>query len=312
MKKVLLAFLCIVLAGALGFAIVQSKRENQARTLELEEISKELTSLREQKLELETELAGVRKESDEQLSGMATFSLLVTDLSDKFVKQIAPLLEEAELPAVMALSPEQFPGRRGLIKLEDFEQRLESGWDYCLAWSGGEDFDGWYTGMVSQLETIGLSAPTVLYCAERSYTAELETAASANGITTIVHSGEKNLPLVATEFEELWKPGSIRWIASGARNTLESAVEKHGSMAFVVDQVDFFESEFTVMLELVKRRRAEETLMTGTFAAAIEYRKELIALQEQMQNDAYEAKVSELKEKIEAVDLEIRSLLNKN
>lgn len=133
MKKVLLAFLCIVLAGALGFAIVQSKRENQARTLELEEISKELTSLREQKLELETELAGVRKESDEQLSGMATFSLLVTDLSDKFVKQIAPLLEEAELPAVMALSPEQFPGRRGLIKLEDFEQRLESGWDYCLA-----------------------------------------------------------------------------------------------------------------------------------------------------------------------------------
>ena len=312
MKKVLLAFLCVVLAGALGFVIVQSRREDQARTLELEEISKDLTSLREQKLELEAELAGVRKENDEQIGGMATFSLLVTDLNDEFVNQITPLLEEAELPAVMALRPEQFPGQSGLITLEDFQERLDSGWDYCLAWNGGEDFDGWYTGMISQLEEIGLSAPTVLYCAERSYTAELETAASANGITTIVHSGEKDLPLVATEFGEPWKPGSIRWIASGARNSLESAVEKHGSMAFVVDQVDFYESEFSAMLSLVKNYRTEETLMTGTFTAAMEYRKELIALQRQLQNEAYELKVSDLKEKIQAVDEEIHALLHKN
>ena len=114
MKKVLLGFLCIVLAGALGFAILQSKREDQAQSLALEEISKNLNSLREQKLELEIELAGLKKENDDQMGGMATFSLLITDLNDKFVKQITPALEDAQIPAVMALSTEQFRGRGGL------------------------------------------------------------------------------------------------------------------------------------------------------------------------------------------------------
>ena len=76
--------------------------------------------------------------------------------------------------------------------------------------------------------------------------------------------------------------------------------------------MDFDDEEFTAMLELVEQFRSEETLLTGTFAAAMDYRKELIALQEQMQNEAYEARVSELKEEIEAVDQEIRSLLNNN
>lgn len=312
MKKVLLGFLCIVLAGALGFAILQSKREDRAQSLALEEISKNLNSLREQKLELEIELAGLKKENDDQMGGMATFSLLITDLNDKFVKQITPALEDAQIPAVMALSTEQFPGQRGLIKLTDFQQRLDNGWDYCLAWSGGEDFAGWYTNMTDQLEKIGLAAPAVLYCAERSYTPELETAAVSCGITTIIHSGEKDLPLVDTEFDEPWKVGSMQWIATGARKCLESTVEKHGSLAFAVDQMDFDDEEFTAMLELVEQFRSEETLLTGTFAAAMDYRKELIALQEQMQNEAYEARVSELKEEIEAVDQEIRSLLNNN
>lgn len=310
-KKVLLGLLCVVLVGLLGFGILQSMREDQAKALALEEINERLEPLRSRKLELEAELAGLKRENDEQMGGMATLSLLVTDLSGDFVAQIAPLLETAEVPAVMVLSQEQFPGNEGLITVEEFRQLLENGWDYCTAWDGSIDFSEWYINMAQRLKELGFAMPESLYCAERSYTADLEKAAQVQGITTLVHSGEKNLPIVDTEHGTPWRLGSIRWIASGGRNCLEQAIEKHGSMVFVIDQMDFYESEFKAMLNLVKRYQGEETLMAGTLAEAGTYREEVIAQQEKMQNEAYEARVRELNEEIEAVLAEIQGLLTK-
>lgn len=310
MKKVLLGVLCVILAGLLGFGLLQSKRRDRAQTLMLEEINQKLGDLRSQKIELETKLAGLKKENDDQSSGMATFSLMVTDLSAEFMGQLLPAVEAAELPAVMALSQEQFPGERGLVTLEVFQQRLEAGWDYCVAWNGQEDYDSWYADMAQRLEGIGLAMPDVLYCAEFSYTEDVEAAAVAKGVATIVHSGEKNLPIIDTEFASPWKMGAVRWIASGARNSLEQAVEKHGNMVFTVDSVDFYETEFTAMLNLVKQCQGEETLIAGTFAETRAYRQQVVLQNEQMQDEAYKAQVTELTEEIEAVKADIQSLLN--
>lgn len=310
-KKVLFGLLCVVLAGLLGFGILQSKREDQARAQALSEINEQLEPLRSRKLELEAELAGLKRENEEEMSGMATLSLLVTDLDADLATQIVPALQEADVPAVLVLSQTQFPGDEGCITVEDLQQRLEDGWDYCVAWDGSDSFDEWYPDMSRRLEDIGLAMPKALYCEGKSYSADLAKAAQARGITTIVHNGEQDQPIVSVEFEDLWKMGSVRWIASGGRNLLEQAVEKHGSTVFRVDQIDFYESEFAAMLKLLNQYRDEDALMTGTLAESRAYREKLAAEQEEMRDEAYEAKVRELNEKIQAVEDEIQALMGK-
>lgn len=123
----------MVLAGLLCVGILHSRREEQARAEALNAINKQLGPLRSRKLKLEAELETLEKEPVEQLGGMATLSLLVTDLSGDFAEQIIPDLQDAGVPAVMAVSQTQFPGNAGCITLEEFQERLDAGWDYCLA-----------------------------------------------------------------------------------------------------------------------------------------------------------------------------------
>lgn len=309
LKKVLLGLLCVVLAGLLGFGILHSRREDQAKALALEEINEQLEPLRVRKQELEAELAGLKLENDELMGGMATLSVLVTDLDSGFVAQIAPMLQAAGIPAVVALSQEQFPGNEGLITVAEFRQLLESGWDYCAAWDGSVDFAVWYSGMAQQLEEIGLAMSEVLYCAERSYITDLDEAAQARGFSTIVHSGEKNLPIEDTAYGSLWKPGSIWWNTPGVRDYLEQVIEKHGNTVLMINQVEFYASSFNAMLNLVKYYEKEEALISGTFAQAKAYHEEQTAKQAELQNEAYALSVCELSEKIEAITEEMQTLL---
>ena len=300
-----LGLLCVVLGGLLCFGLLRNRQEDQIKAQELAQVREQLELLRSRKLELEADLRMLKQEAAQQTDGKATLSLLVTDLSSSFMPLIVPDLDNTGIAAVMGLSQAQFPGGAGCITPEEFQKRLDAGWDYCLVWDGAAEFDQWYAGMRERLEDIGLTMPDVLYCAEKSYSETLEKAAHVWGINMIIHSGEENLPLVSTEFDTPWKIGSCWWSASNAENILNQAIAQRSSLAFVVYQADFSASTFTAMLSTVNSQKKADKLLIHTFAEARDYRTEL---SKHPVNAAYQAKVRGLEEEMRAIDQQIRAL----
>lgn len=314
-KKLLLISSCLFLGACLVAGVVFSQRNEQMRAEELEQVNQRLAPLYARKLELEAELKQLEDTTDAQLSGMGTLSLILTDLDSAFLEQAAPALEQAEIPAVLALFSERLPDSEGCVALTEFDRYIEEdGWDYCLAWDGTEeDFSLWYDTMAGQLEVLELDMPKAIYCVGGSYTAELEAAAKEKGIDTIVHSGEGELSLVETQVGEVWRPGALGWLTQATRNRLDQAVVSYGSLAFTVDpgeEGNFQTSQFVSMLETLNGYQEEEKLKVDTLAEARAYREEVERLKAGFQDEVYTARVQELETEIEALKEQILEIQN--
>lgn len=313
-KKLLLISSCLFLAACLVAGIVLSQRNEQAKAEELERINQQLAPLYTRKLELEAELKQLEDTTAAQLSGMGTLSLVLTDVNSAFLEQAAPALEQAEIPAVLALSPERLPDGEGCITLSDFNRYMdEDGWDYCLVWDGTEEFGSWYDTMAQRLEALELDMPKAVYCAGGSYTAAMEAAAKEKGIDTIVHSGEENFSLVETQVGEIWRPGALGWLTQATRNRLDQAVVSYGSIVFAVDpgeENDFQTSQFVAMLETLNAYKDEKKLKVDTLVESWAYREEVERLKAGFQDEVYAAKVQELQTEVETLKEQIRAIQN--
>lgn len=309
-KKILIGLACIVLAGLLAFGIQKSMQEDAARSAALREVNQQMDALRTRRKELETELETQKEKFETELRGMGTFTVLVTDLSVGLMDQVVQALKEADVPGVMALAQDRFPGDEGLIPLSDFLQRLENGWEYCVVYDGSAEFDEWYRNISELLTANGLTMPRALYCAGRYYTEEIEEAAKNHGFETIVYSGEQGQTDVDTESVNPWHVDSVRWIVAGSRSRMEEAANSSGSLAFTVDAANFSESEFNSMLRLVNQYRDEGTLMAATFSNARTYRAGVISELEAARKDPeYNAAIAALQEELDSVDEQIQALI---
>lgn len=309
-KKVLIGLACVVLAGLLVVGIQKSREEDQAHSADLEQVNQQMDTLRTRKLELEKELDALKEEISTKVGGMGTISLLITDLDSVFVERISLSMDAAAVPGVLVLTQDEFPDNEELITLTRFQELLESGWEYCVAWDGIGDFNSWYADMSELLEENNLTMPEALYCSDRSYRTEVEEAAVAQGFTTIIHSGELGLPMINEEAESPWHLGSIRWASSEGRNYVDQAAYKRGSVALIIDQVNFFEDEFTAMLKLLSRYQEAETLLQTTITDAKEYRTNVVSeLEDAQYNSANSAKVKALEEELESVNEQIQVLI---
>ena len=309
-KKVLIGLACVILAGLLAFGIQKSRQEDAARSAALQEINQQMDALRTRKKELEAELETAKEKFEAELRGMGTFTVLVTDLSVGLMDQAAPALKEADVPAVVALAQDRFPGEEGLIPFSDFLQRLEDGWEYCVVYDGSAEFDEWYQNMSGLLSANDLTMPRTLYCAGRYYTEEIEEAAKSHGFETIVYSGDQGQTDVDNESVDPWHVDSVRWIVSGSRSRMEEAANTGGSVAFTVDAANFSGSEFNSMLRLVNQYRDEGTLMAATFSNARTYRAGVISELEAARKDPeYNAAIAALQEELNSVEEQIQALI---
>lgn len=311
-KKILIGLACLILAGLLAFGLQKSRREDAERSAALREINQQMDVLRARKLELEAELKVAKQELEESLKGMGTLTLLITDLSDDFVERITPVLQEVGLPAVMVLTQDCFTGDEGNVTLSWVQERLNDGWDYCVAYDGTENFDEWYNSMMELLESHYLNMPQALYFSEKSYTPELEKLALARNFSTIIHSGENRLPIVSVEVESPWRLGAIQWSLSKAPVTLDQAMAECGSVSFIVDQASFDASSFSSMLKSINQYQMEETLWVVTIEHAKAYRAEIVSQLEAARSDpGYDESVKALEEELESVNEQIQALLGR-
>lgn len=311
-KKILIGLACVVLAGLLAFGILKSRQEDAAHSAALREINQQMDALRTQKKELEAELETAREKFEADLQGMGTITLLVTDLSADLMDQITSAMDEADVPAVIALAQDRFPGNEGQIPYSTFLQKLEDGWDYCVVYDGSAEFTDWY-GMMSELLAANeLSMPKALYCAGRYYSEELEKAAKARGFETIIYSGDQEQSGIDTESMEPWHIDSVHWIVSGSRSRMEAAASSGGSIVFTVDTANFSRAEFNSMLRLVNQYRDEGTLMAATFADARAYRAGVVSQMKEARNDPeYNETIAALEKDLEAVNDQIQALIQK-
>lgn len=312
-KKILIGLACIVLAGVLVVGVQKSMREDRAHSAALQEVNQQMDSLRSRKLELEKELEALKEEISTKVGGMGTLSLLITDLDSVFVERVSLRMDEAGVPGVLVLTEEQFPGNEECITLSRFQELLESGWEYCVAWNGIGEFDSWYEDMSKLLNENGLAMPKALYCEDRSYRVEVEETVQARGFTIIVHSGELGLPIVNEEAETLWRVGSARWASNEGRSYMDQASYKRGSVALIVDQVNFFEEEFDSMLAMLNRYYEAETLRPAVLTEAESYRRQIVLeLEDAQYNSSNSAKVRSMEEELESVNEQIQALIESN
>lgn len=224
MKKILLVLLCIILAGGILMGLMESRQEERETAQKLRELNEQLAPLYSRQRELQAERDAMVESTNARLSGMSTLSFLLTDLSDDFFNTAEPSLRNAGVPVVMVLSMRQFPGEAGQIPLGVFQEKLGSGWDYCVAWDGSDEFDQWYDDMARKLRAKSIAMPESLYCADGSYSVQLAGLAQARGFHTIVHSGEEGQALVETKVGELWRPGFVSWDSNGVKARLQECM----------------------------------------------------------------------------------------
>lgn len=308
-KKILLGLLCVLLAGLLGVFMLKSRQEEAMRAAALEQINQQLGPLRTRKLEIESEIEHLETEIDKLGKGMATVSLVITDLDSGFMQQVTRPLLQANLPAVMALSQDNFPDGQGCITLSEFQDRLKDGWDYCAAWDGRQSFASWYTDMSARLAEIGLSMPQTLYCDGDIYTREVGKSVQARGFTTIVHASEEELANADVREGTPWELNPVKWLVSGARRYLEQVVGDRGSIAFTIDRMDFDEAEFSAMLKQLNQYQKNELLLAANLPEARDYRLKVTAQRAGAQNDANALKRQELETELEMVSQQIQELL---
>lgn len=306
--------LVVLLAGLFKF----QKIKEQEKTGYLVEYKKNVEAMSEEKTLLKTELANLEEQFRKKYAGLGTVSLIFTDLDYVVYEEIRPEMENFKMTGVLMLSQDQFPGAGGCISMAQFQQMIAGGWDYCLEWSAaGQESDEWNNEdgenslelWLSQMQTMlsenNLEMPKVIYFRDGTYQKQYDATLKKFGITTAVHHGENEEPMMAVTFEKgaVWRPGAYPMNVQGARSYVDTCVKEKGSMAFSIgmrNQKEMYtRSSMISMLEQLQERVEDEKLKVMTIQQAYEYR-------EQLEADA--AKDLEMLGKIEAVEKQIEDV----
>ena len=284
MVKKISVVITLLLAVFLLAALWYVQRQEQTDAGRYEVLDQEALPLQVEKRELERELDALEENYEQQMKGMPTAEIVVTDMDEALYDELYPVMQEAGLQGIMALSDTEYFGRAGNISVSQFNEMLEAGWGYCLGWDGGGDFAEWMSEMAERLRDTRLSVPEAVYFAPGSYSSEYDEILRQYDVTVAVHHGEEEKAVIVTDDGQgdIWYPGAVSWNYSGARIDFESLISAGGNLTVSVNfgQADgrsadasgdgvYTENSFRNMLEYITQQISEGKLlvMTGFEAA---------------------------------------------
>ncbi len=280
------------------------------KTQRQEEIRSRVAPLEQERDRLIAKRDAMQQSFILQTNHPATEHLIFLELDSRIYSEIFPKLQKIDAVGTLGLSPGNFPGDRGMLTREEFNELLEAGWDTCLICGETGDFASWDRDMTQRLEQAGLDKPGTVYFARECFDPAQREEILGCGYRIAVHHGEGGSSLIGKDTpDELWMTGAHAWNYEGVKIDIQELVRFRGDTCFTLSfskGADVYgKGAFTSMLDYVLPYLRDGSLILTGFAEARELHSIAIdgtgMTQEQWEEERaeIEKQISELNEQIQ-------------
>lgn len=308
--KRLAIVLSVVLAGVLGILLLNEYQEEQAKVAQYEAREKEVRPLNVELGKLTPELQTLEREYTATREGIATTSVIFTDMDERIYTECYPLMKKRDYPGILAVSETMFPGTEGCMSVEHFQELIDAGWSICMVWDEEKPLESRLPALTALLEEMGMEPGNVMYFPNGTYSEEYDEELQNYGFTVAVHHGEDERQLVTSEDEDgIWHPGSVGLQGKEPKTRMKEAIAHKAHLIHVVgfhlDEELYQRRMFQSMMDYFYEYTEKNKLMvTNISDARREYRNRASGY-EQLEEE-YKKQKSVLEEKITSVEAEIK------
>ncbi len=313
MKKLIIKILITVLAALLILAAAagaaysikdnrDSRDDINARDELARALQAEIEPLKYERVELEAELANIEKSYSAEANGVASFCLIMADMSADIYKVILPEVQRFGYVGNLAVSDPAQIGSEGKLSAGEIRSLSAEGWSVIAAWDGTGDAAAHYVAIMAAVQNCGAEFyPAVLFTGER-----LESSHAA----ALLGAGAKQIILpetaeIADELKKATDSGVIRsaeWDRDGGNVVILSGIALHEDVVFTASADGINLALFKSMLDMLKMY--ESNIKVNTLGGRLSYReeamRELAAIAEASaaREAAIEARIAEIKREI--------------
>ncbi len=262
---------------------------------------------------LERELYGLEERMIESLPNGSALTIAITHLGEELYDVVYPIFcgtgpyntkeQDVRLTGVMCLSDTELPGEEGRITLLEYNEMISAGWSTAITVDNHavEDMRSYFDGLIDKFIELEITFPHTVYFTEWIYDSSLDSVLNDYGITSVIHHGEEDRPLICEDYEsDMWRPGAMGWNNIGKANPMfTQLVSNSGAAAFTItfDPVEpyaYFDVEYDEAHRSLSRMldKFREYVYNGDLAVGSPTRG----------RDVYEAYIKSYKQAIPELD----------
>lgn len=311
MKNKALIAISLVLVLALGLFLAISEAQSRRQAEHIAALQAQARPLEDQRQALSRELTRLENSYPLLSRGVATEELLFVDMDAAMLAEASALMEQYGFAGVLVLSEDNFPGDPDKLSREDFDALLAKGWTWCIGCDGSQEPDAFFAWMDTMLEAHSLSRPDTIFFSSDSFLEKWEEPIREQGFVTVVHHGDRSLPLVSTGVgEDVWYTGCLPWNFDGVKTEIQNLSKDCGNLCFEVSvkgDAAYNLWSFDTMLNYVTGFVEEDTLHVLTLPEA---RREHRQVEENLDQilAEYESQRTSLNEQIRDLDRQIQDI----
>lgn len=312
-------FLCVVLAAmACAFAYYEYKIDMQ-ETAKRQKAASEVRVFSLQRDEKQKQLDALKAEFEAFKLPKTPAQFLFLGCDRQVFVSAYPILANSDVPGMLLLSLNELPGDPGNMSMEEFQELMDMGWDYAVAFDYVEDdpetydvVEDWDTAIAEALSNIGLAMPKTIYYHPGEYSID-ENEFLLDEYSVVIHHGEDNMPMVNARPEPLWPVGARDWKDNEAvfEGWMADAVGQRGEIVITVSltNLNYLEDVFSPLQDIITYYRPYGVYFCSLADARAVYSPDL----EQVQATTldYETRISILEEEIANLKAEIDAVHDK-
>lgn len=313
LKKIVLGVTAILVIGLCVFLWKNDSKE-AAQNEQYEEWNDERRPIKVELKKVEQQLENLNRNYEAEKMPRGTTQLIFTDLSEKIHSNAYPIMKEYGYKGVLAVSAEQLPGKAGCMSEIQFKELIEDGWTICVKWDEQILTNKWWNTLKRGLKELKMEPGNVVYFPEGTYATKWDSIAQQRGFSIVViEKTDTENPLQLQNESGLWHIGAIGFMTTQPKAWLMEATAKDANITYLInfelEKQLFNEESFQGMMNAFDEYCASGDLMVSSIDEAREHyiaRDEgidpTVEAKYQEEKAALDAKISELKTKLQEID----------
>ena len=314
--KILSVILTVIISVILAFALIKNHMRDTEFNRGAEQLENMLRPLYTKISDLESDRLALDRSFKSRIDGVATVSLIYTDVSSAVYDTAYPEMSEYGYRGVVALSDRSFPDAEGCMSVAQLSGLLDAGWKWCVTFpADSEAPEADVHTLLERAEAAGFGSTSIIYFPEGSYSDAYDPWLSESGFLTVIHHGENDMAVVVNDSADgIFYQGTVNWRSEYRRYYLDAAVRSYGSLAFDMtirpDNINADLSYHTSMLKAVGEYCNADKLNVmisdevNGYRQSVESGKDGASDELQMRLDEINAQIAELRAEIERISRE--------
>lgn len=300
--------LFVVFVTVLVIGVFKQSKDNTDKSKEIEQIM----LLEEDKAQAQRKIKDLEKKYNLEREEKPTLEFLFNKPSKEIYTSFYPVMKERKVQGVVAISPDEFPGKNLNMSKTQFVELLNEGWDYALYWNGKGNFYDFMREAKDFFSLHGLTMPQNIYFKSGTYSKKYDKTIEEYKFTTVIHSGEELLSLTQSNVKEsIWKIGSYPAFAS-SKKVYNEFIRTRGNLIFVLDFYsdslsNIKSKDIKIMFDTYKESAKENNSLITTISQARDIHFN-ISDSDKALKKKYINERKKLEEEIEKIDKQMRNI----